>query len=383
MGNTVIIHKDDFAYISHPSITVLKGGDWLAAFNHSRKRERRMHPPSDPLFRSLTAKSIDGGATWDSPVFAPDFDWYGTECPGIATTSRGTVLLSQFRFGWYPLAKARKRRAEGENISIYLPEQQSAAGTMDADWDREAKWTEDFEDDDWDRALLTWARGYHGLYIHRSFDEGLTYEDTVKIDTGNYRDGYTRTGVRQLVSGRLAYVVTEHHGPANRFTYVVFSDDDGASWTAPTVVCDDPKRMFGEPDLVETAPGKLYCVLRESRISGCLYGCRSTDNGASWSTPEITSIYGHPGQLLKLSDGRLLCTYGRRVKPFGIRAALSEDSGQSWKTENELVIRSDLPNGDLGYPTSIEYEPGKLFCIYYAQEPDGVTCVTGTYFEVL
>ena len=46
--------------------------------------------------------------------------------------------------------------------------------------------------------------------------------------------------------------------------------------------------------------------------------------------------------------------------------------------EREIVIRADLPNGDLGYPTTIEYAPGELFCCYYGQEPDGVTCIQGT-----
>ena len=39
----------------------------------------------------------------------------------------------------------------------------------------------------------------------------------------------------------------------------------------------------------------------------------------------------------------------------------------------------DLPNSDLGYPTTIEYEPGQLFCCYYGQVSDGVTCIQGTY----
>ena len=47
--------------------------------------------------------------------------------------------------------------------------------------------------------------------------------------------------------------------------------------------------------------------------------------------------------------------------------------------DEEFVIRDDLPNRDLGYPTTIEYEPGKLFVCYYGQTADGVTCVQGTY----
>jgi hypothetical protein len=275
-------------------------------------------------------------------------------------------LLSQFRFGWYPPALGRKRLALGENISLNV---------------KGKGWTEEFGDDDWDRLALPWVRGYHGLYIHRSTDSGMTYE-TIKIDTGDFRDGYTRTGVRQLESGRLAYVVTEHHAPYNRFTYVVFSDDDGRSWSRPAVVYDDPERLFGEPDVVEHARDELYVVLRESRVTDYLHGCRSEDGGQTWSPPEKTTMYGYPGQLVKLEDGRILCTYGRRKAPYGIRAALSEDGGRNWLTEQEIIVRDDLPNGDLGYPTTIEYSPGKLFCIYYAQDADGVTCVMGSYFEI-
>ena len=83
-----------------------------------------------------------------------------------------------------------------------------------------------------------------------------------------------------------------------------------------------------------------------------------------------------------LADGRVLCTYGRREAPFGIRACLSADGGRTWLMEQEIVLRDDLPNGDLGYPTSVEYAPGRLFTIYYGQDGAGVTFVMGTWWEL-
>ena len=77
-----------------------------------------------------------------------------------------------------------------------------------------------------------------------------------------------------------------------------------------------------------------------------------------------------------------LCTYGRRKPPYGIRACLSADGGRTWLLEREIVLRDDLPNRDLGYPTIVEYEPGKLFTIYYGQDDGGVTYVMGTYCEL-
>lgn len=363
IGETVIVHKDDFAYISHPSIALLDNGEWLAAFNHSRRREPRMHPPGDPLFRTLLARSADQGATWEAPYFAPGFDWSGTECPGIAQLRDGTVVLTQFRFGWYPLALARKRCAAGEKISICLPDR---------------GWTEDFGDGDWSGSQYTWARGYHGFYAHLSDDGGHSFECTVKIDPTPYRDGYSRTGAIELADGRVAYAVTEHHPPTSLNTYILFSGTSGRTWDSPVLIAAVSEPVFGEPDIAEVAPGELFCVLRNSGRTGQLHSCRSRDNGKTWSAPERTPLFGHPGHLLILADDRLLCTYGRRQEPFGIRACLSEDGGRTWQLEREIIVRDDLPNADLGYPTTIEYEPGRLFCCYYGQEPDGITCVQGT-----
>jgi len=365
IGRTNIIYKGRFAYNSHPSITTLDNGEWLVAFAHSRRREKRMHEPTDPLFRTLLTRSSVSGRSWEEPYFVPDFDWYGVECPGISQLSNGTVVLTQFRFAWYPLGLARKKRAAGEPISLMLGR----------------GWTEDFTDHDWDRSHLSWARGDHGLYAHLSTDRGYTFEDTVKIDCSPYRDGYTRVGVTELQDGRIAYVVTEHHPAQSRITYILFSSTGGKSWDPPIPIVDSPGFSFNEPDIAEVAPGEIYCILRTSKEGGYLHGCRSFDGGRSWSVPEVTPMYpvANPGHLLILKDGRLLCTYGRRTAPFGIRACLSEDGGRTWKIDQEIVIRYDLPNSDLGYPTTIEYAPGQLCSCYYGQDLDGVTCIQGTH----
>ncbi len=367
IDDTVIVHKDRFAYISHPSIAVLADGRWLAAFNHSRRREPRAHPPGDPFFRTLLTSSADHGATWCDPWFAPDFDWYGTECPGIAQLRDGTVLLTQFRFNWYPLGLARKRRAAGERISI-----RPQGGS----------WTEQFDEQDWARSMHTWARANRGVYSHLSRDGGDTFEHTATIDCDPYIDGYSRTGVCELVDDRLAYALTEHHPPNCHNTFIVFSADGGASWQKPVLIAREPNSDFGEPDIAEVAPGRLTCILRTSGHGDLLYGCHSADGGRTWTDPQPTPMEGGPGQLLMLRDGRLLCTYGRRKAPFGIRACLSNDGGRTWQIDSHIVIRDDMPNSDLGYPTTIEYDAGRLFCCYYGQTTDGVTCVQGTHVRL-
>ena len=247
-----------------------------------------MHPPSDPLFRTLTTRSVDQGATWEAPTFAPDFDWSGTECPGVAQTSRGTVLLTQFRFGWYPLAAARLRLEEGEPISLALPEQRGFQGGF----------TEQFQDGDWERSLYPWARGYHGLYAHRSADGGRTYQESVRIDTGSYRDGYTRVGPRVLAGGRLAYAVTEHLPLRSRYTYLLLSSDDGATWDAPREVVYDTEPRFGEPDCARADPWRA-----------CLHAPRLPAHGLSAHVPlhrrrrDVERAGDHPDRRLSRPVG--------------------------------------------------------------------------------
>jgi hypothetical protein len=43
----------------------------------------------------------------------------------------------------------------------------------------------------------------------------------------------------------------------------------------------------------------------------------------------------------------------------------SHDGGETWDIANEIILRDDGPNHDLGYPASIELAPGELLTVYY------------------
>jgi hypothetical protein len=368
VGRTITIHRDIFAYVSHPTIAVLPGGDWLAGFNHTRRSAKIMHPPDDPLYRTLLCRSRDRGESWETPWFAPDFEWYGTNCPGLACLGDGTVLLTEFRFAWYPLGLARKRRAAGEEIAVNT---------------RAQIWTTEFEEEDWDRTVNPWARGVRGTYAHISRDSAKTFDESVEIDCTPYGAGATRVGAVELSDGRTAFALSEVRPQGmDRAVYLVTSADRGHTWTPPALIVVNAEGAFCEPCLVETAPGQILCVLRNTPEHR-LYTSRSTDGGATWGPPERTPMDGLPGHVTGLSDGRLLCSYGRRKAPFGIRMCLSSDGGRTWDIEREIVVRDDLPNGDLGYATTIEYDPGRLFVCYYCQDPEGVTGVEGTYVDLV
>ena len=98
--------------------------------------------------------------------------------------------------------------------------------------------------------------------------------------------------------------------------------------------------------------------------------CHSTDNGETWSflskaadTDAGAGKNGNPPSMARLKDGRLCVTYGYRSTPYGICAKLSEDNGKSWG--EEIRIRDDGRNWDLGYTRTIQRTDGKLVTLYY------------------
>ncbi len=375
----IVIYRDPFAYCSHVSIVRLANGEWLAAFNETQRiepftiiRTDYHHPPDDPHYHNLITRSDDEGRTWSPPQAAPNWDWYGVECPGLAQLNDGTVVLNQWQFLWYPLEEGRKRLSQGEEIWVRIggpPWKMAQPGT------------------DWSRSDVPWCRAQGGCYVHLSPDGGRTWGQTAKISTGPYMGGYTPRGVVQLGDGTVLMITADH--TLNRTAFAVRSQDGGLSWSRPLVVANVKEGSLSEPTAAVLPGDRVVAIMRSN--TGYLHQSESPDRGLTWTPVRRTPIWGSPGHLLPLSDGRLLLTYGHRRAPFGIRACLSQDGGQTWDYEKELLIRDDMPNKNLGYPVSIEYEPGRLFTIYYGeQEGDGaravagygVSSIRGTYWEV-
>jgi hypothetical protein len=367
--SNIVVRRDVHSYSSHPCVTKLANGEWLVAFCESVQREPLfLHPPSDPRFLNLVCRSYDQGASWGEPRVAPSYDWYGVETPGIAQISNGDVLLNQWRFRWYPVEEARKRWSEGDELHVCDPMEDP----------NDHHWRPARSEDDWERHPLPYARADVGAFLHISTDDGYTWDRTVSIDTRPYRGAFSPRGAIELANGDLLLALGSHHHDPLKATFVVRSRDRGGTWEAPLEVARAPGYVFSEPSAVEAESGKLLVFSREE-TTGQLHLSESRDGGATWSEPRELPFGGYPAHAVRLHDGRLLVVYGRRRAPFGVRAVLSDDEGDTWG--RELVVRDDLPNENLGYPSVIEYAPGKLFTVYYGEDGSGVTCIQGTYFD--
>ena len=168
---------------------------------------------------------------------------------------------------------------------------------------------------------------------------------------------------------------------------------------------EDPRGVYTEEvTLLEVADNRLLAMVRCHRPgpTGYLWQQWSEDGGKSWSQPVETPVWGYPCHLLKLQDGRLLCTYGYRFKPAGIRAVLSEDKGWSWDVQHERILRDaggtpargwgpeqlakfaerGVAGADLGYPFSAQLADGAILTVYYFTGSDGITHAAATRWSI-
>ncbi|MFO1448400.1 MAG: sialidase family protein [Opitutaceae bacterium] len=139
------------------------------------------------------------------------------------------------------------------------------------------------------------------------------------------------------------------------------SDDDGRTW-APTSLISS---RHNETALVHLGGTRWLAAARIDALE--LF--RSDDDGRTWQGPQrVTERNQIPGHLLRLADGRLLMTYGSRVKDqHGVLARLSNDDGQTWGTPIRLARSLDW---DCGYPSSIQRGDGRIVTAFYSKRAE-------------
>lgn len=204
------------------------------------------------------------------------------------------------------------------------------------------------------------------MWICRSADQGRTWSRAPR-PMPTPPNGPTRIipfgDIVQLADGGLGVCIYSWSpGTKDHSNYFYASRDDGRSWSV--------RGVLRRENINETTP----LVLRDGRLLAAartlgdqhLDLFTSDDHGATWKcTGPVTGGSQHPADLTLLADGRVLLTYGNRVKgQFGVQAKLSGDGGSSWGAPITLV--DDLVSGDCGYPASVQLPSGEILTAYYA-----------------
>jgi hypothetical protein len=205
------------------------------------------------------------------------------------------------------------------------------------------------------------------LTCRRSFDDGRTFESR-RIDLPHMARTYgSFRRCIELADGSLLAACTGRWKAADgEFCYALRSTDQGGAWNFHVIAEDKERKLqFNETDILQLPGGRVIAMIRCHRydepIGNFLYQATSDDGGVTWTAFVRTPMWGYPAQMILLNDGKtILCTYAHRRHPYGSRACLSRDGGQTWDIENEKILKDDSLPGLVWYPTSVQLDDGTI-----------------------
>ena len=242
-----LVDREAGQYLGHPTTHLLDDGTLLAVY-----------PKGHGSGAIVYKRSTDGGRTWGPRIPVPD-SW---------ATSREVPTL----FG--------------------------------------------IEEDDGGKRLILFS----GLYPIRralSLDQGATWSELEAI--GDFGGIVAMSSLHRQANGDLLAFFHDDgrflrdEGQAGAFhVFATRSDDDGESWSEPWVVTEHPDADLCEPGLVVSPDGsRLALLLRENSRARESFVVFSDDDGETWSAPREVhpALTGDRHTARYAPDGRLLVTY--------------------------------------------------------------------------
>lgn len=208
------------------------------------------------------------------------------------------------------------------------------------------------------------------VVVSLSVDGGVTWSSPAPLGVDELACS-SPYGKIVTLGGELLLPLYDPFAAGGGASHVVRSVDDGRTWSRPSLVAVG----CNETALVATGDDELLAVLRTADRDQRLVAARSHDRGETWSSPEpVTGPGQHPGDLVRLSTGALVLTYGNRAGPYRIEGRISRDRGRSWS--EPIAFSGDLYGADagpgrmtdLGYPSSA-VAGGRAVTVYYVN-PD-------------
>jgi len=332
-----------FGYFGWPTVERLKDGTLFVASSGLRSEH------ICPWGKTVLNVSYDRGETWSPPRVIQDSPIDDRDA-GIIKIGDNRLLVSWFRSDTrrYFSAFTDSRRKEYEEVFAKL-------------------------DDEQVKELL-------GSWIMTSNDSGKTWSLPVRVPVS------APHGPVLLGSGNILYLGKDKGEMTVGKILCAISEDAGLTWKTvgevPVLQGTDAAN-YHEPHVVELPSGRLIGMIRVQNYEGksledvgipsfSMMQTESDNGGHTWTTPRPLGFHGSPPHLLRHSSGVLILTYGYRLKPFGQRVAFSYDEGVTW--DNDWIIRDDGPDGDLGYPSTVELSDGSLFTVYYQKAAPGEKC---------
>ena len=326
---------NDFGYFGWPSIARLEDGTLIVGSSGLRWSH------ISPWGKSVLCESHDEGRTWTEPHVVHDSPLDDRDV-GVVALGGTKVMITWFTLDSREFLEEYRRAMTGSVLSWM----EGRVSTLDD----------------------ATVKAHKGSWTRLSTDGGRTWSAPRKVPVT------APHGPILLKSGDLLYAgkrfPDEDDRPVNCDVAVCVSNDLGESWhEIGALPCPHGFKWdeVHEAHPVELADGTILCSLRVHEKGGLsTWMSRSTDGGHTWSDPVRLPCNGAPAHLMLHSSGIIVCVYGYRHEPYGQRVLLSRD-GVNWS--DELILRDDGPDGDLGYPASVELSDGEILTVYYQRMP--------------
>lgn len=356
------IYRDE-QYCTFPNLAKTADGTVICAFRHAKERQAQYGAVThvDPTAKDVFIVSPDGGITFDKELHLIVDDGMSEQDPCLNVLSDGRIIATYFR--WELVQKGKGFARWGEPFVRY-------GRTIHDKLD---------------------CFGY-GASMSISDDNGKTWSHMPPIVMDGWDSkGAVRGNITELPDGTLLmpFYGSMKMGELSR-SVLLKSDDRGETWEELSVMAFDPecKKNYLEPNLYRTESGRLVGLYRTQTdwtLPGAdfeetylnLHISVSEDDGKTFGpVQEIENCWcSSPAHALRLKSGRVLLTYGYRVEPFGIRCRLVDPELKDISASEEITLRDDAPNGDLGYPCSLQLDNGDIIVAYYISAQDGIRTI--------
>ncbi len=379
--HATVMEKQDslHGYFGWPTVARLQDGRLAAVASGFR----RAHVC--PFGKAVISYSEDGGRTWTDPCPVIDTPLDDRDA-GILVYGEQDVLVTSFNnsvefqrtwLGWRTdnlkdMPEGHAKEQEKADIAYclrYLDLLDLAAGGEQTETDGVRS-----------TSLVADHESYYGSTFKFSHDGGKTFGKL-------YFSPITAPhGPIALSDGRLIYVGTPmadivRKAADPRIRCCEISPDGTVTELGiiPPIEDEHGPLSACEPHAVELADGGILVHIRAERGTGehkrfTVYQTVSRDGGRTFPVPTLVPLVaesvegvdvntlGAPPHIFRHSSGALISVIGVRVPPYGIRALISRDEGESWEVKSLLP---EAASYDLGYPSTCELSDGTLFSIWY------------------
>jgi sialidase-1 len=352
----IVIYEDPRFYSAFPSVIKRPDGEVIVAFRRAPDRKifgEKGTSHVDPNSYLVMVRSNDGETWTKVPELIYAHPFGGSQDPCLLQLSDGTILCTTY--GWAAV------RPDG--IPNLKKPYFEAGGTI-----------------------------FLGGYMVRSVNGGQTWQGpfypphiTPEINFNAYGEplpAYNRGALYEARDGRILWVVAASDSESKTSTYLLISKDKGLTWIYSSPVAVDTKVGFNETSVYETPKGDIVAFLRTAGFEDQACIARSTDGGKTFGKWESMGFQGHPLNALRLPDNRVLLTYGYRHKPFGIRARILNAECTDFASAQEIILRDDGGNSDIGYTWPVMLNRNRVLVTYYFNKENGTRHIAGTILEI-